>query len=187
VHFSRAISYAKRLIIGEKRTELLFEALIAKGTSLGVLKNYKEAKEAREECYNLVAEFYSPDHPMVLEAGNKLIEHLLSTEEYYDAERFARISYECLTRPVDTESYMVADASESLATAMFRLNRNDKNWDSTEAEMLCRKALRIKNIVYGPNHVMQMRLLATLADILQVKGYICTHICIYINIYDIQG
>jgi hypothetical protein len=48
-----------------------------------------EAKSLREETYIYLSEIYNPEHLLVLKAGGKLIEILIDTGNYYDAERFA--------------------------------------------------------------------------------------------------
>jgi hypothetical protein len=59
--------------------------------------------------YICASEVHHPEHPLVLEAGSLLIMILGRTGDYYDAERFARISYESFTRASsDPESYDVA-------------------------------------------------------------------------------
>lgn len=50
---------------------------------------------------------YYPTHPLVLKTANILIEVLLRTKYFEDDERYARIAYECLIKPVDTESIEV--------------------------------------------------------------------------------
>ena len=84
-----------------------------------------------------------------------MINVLILTEEYEDAERYARISYECLTRSIDTESEEVANAAESLANIMYNLiRRGVEGVNVVEAEMLSRKVLRIRQRVNGANNVV---------------------------------
>lgn len=45
----------------------------------------------------------------LVSAADDMIEVLIKLGEVYDAERYARICYECLTRPVDTESKEVGE------------------------------------------------------------------------------
>jgi hypothetical protein len=62
----------------------------------------------------------------VLNAGGNLIEILNQTGEFYDAERFARVSYDGLTHaPLDPESYEAAKAARNLANApIFMIREN---------------------------------------------------------------
>jgi hypothetical protein len=135
-------------------------------------QKYSEAKTVYEEMYNLVAEAYYVDHPMVLTAANYLINVLILTEEFEDAERYARISYECLTRSVDSECEEIANASESLANVTFELicRKGVEGGDIMEAEMLCRKALRIKEKIHGANQGMTVNTRVHLSNILSVRG-----------------
>jgi hypothetical protein len=76
----------------------------------------------REEAYIYVSQSHDPEHPLVLEAGGELIEILFETGDYYDAERFARVCYEALTRaPLDPNSFEAAIAARNLAIASCNL------------------------------------------------------------------
>jgi hypothetical protein len=73
-----------------------------------------------------------------------LIEILGLTGDYYDAERFARICYDALTRaPLDSNCYEAAEAARNLAEASCNLIRDigPESADIDEAEMLARKAV----------------------------------------------
>jgi hypothetical protein len=98
----KAIVHANEVKCEGDIINLIFSALVTRGEHFVRQKNYNEAKTVFEDLYNLVFEAYYVDHPMVLKAANRLIDVLIQTEEYEDAERYARITYECLTRPVDT-------------------------------------------------------------------------------------
>jgi hypothetical protein len=85
-------------------------------------------------------------HPLVLEAGGQFIEILNLTGDYYDAECFARVCYDILTRsPLDPDSLEAANAASNLANESVNLiNKNGpENADIEESEMLARKAARI--------------------------------------------
>jgi hypothetical protein len=96
----------------------------------------------------LLNETYDPEHPIVLEAGSRLIEILSRTGHHHDnVERFARICYECLTRtPLDPESFEAAEAAGNLSRASFDLIQANGpgSADIDEAEMLAKKAVRKK-------------------------------------------
>jgi tetratricopeptide (TPR) repeat protein len=111
------------------------------------------------------------------------------SEMKQDAEWYARNSYECLTRPVDTESNEVASAAESLATVTFKLllkyeGEGKDHGDITEAEMLVRKALRIREKMFGRNHICTLASLTVLFEILQFAEGLGNH---YDEINDISG
>jgi hypothetical protein len=91
-------------------------------------------------AYVYVSEVYNPKHPLVLRAGGRLIGIL---SHYYDAERFARICYEALTRaPLDPDSFEAAEAAINLVNASCNLIKSNgpDSADKEEAEMLARKA-----------------------------------------------
>jgi hypothetical protein len=167
-----AIAHAKR-VIGEESTQLLYDALSQKGRILNLQLNLSEAKATYEETYNFMVEKFYPDHPLVLEVANSLIKILIRTEEYFDAERFARICYECLTRPIDTESNEVGFAAEALATVTHRLllqNGSSSSFGNIEeVEMLARKALKIKERIHGQNHYFTSSILYLISNILRLK------------------
>jgi tetratricopeptide (TPR) repeat protein len=82
-----AIPHAKRVGDKETKAKVLQHAIMLKGDNLRMQKKYIEAKIVYEECYNLVAEAYYVDHPLVLEAANGLVSVLMRLKENYDAER----------------------------------------------------------------------------------------------------
>jgi hypothetical protein len=90
----------------------------------------------------------------------------------YFAERYARVCYECLNRPIDTESEEIADAAAVLARVSYELiSKNGlESGDILEVEMLARKALRIKEKLFGRNSYKIKPLLSTLCSILELKG-----------------
>jgi tetratricopeptide (TPR) repeat protein len=144
-----ALSHARLVITEDARINLIYQTLIRKGQNLGSQSKNNEAKAVFEELYNFIVEIHYPDHPLVLTAANRMIEILITLEEYEDAERYARISYECLTRPTDTESEEVADAAMTLASVTYNLICCGKDGNMAEAEMLARKSLRITQKNHG--------------------------------------
>jgi tetratricopeptide (TPR) repeat protein len=164
-----ALSHARRVIIEEDKIRLTYEALMTKGYNFQSQSKYNEAKTAYEEVYNFMVEIHYPDHPLVLEAANRMISVLTVLEEYEDAERYARICYECCTRPIDTESEEVADAAVELAHVTSKLILNGKDGDIVEAEMLARKSLRIMQKIYGSNTSNTCPDKITLSNILSAK------------------
>jgi dTDP-4-dehydrorhamnose 3,5-epimerase-like enzyme len=80
-----------------------------------------EAKALREEAYMFVSEVYNPEHPIVLKIGCKLVDILLLTNNYYDAERSARVCYDSLTcAPMNPNSSEAAQAASNLAKKWSR-------------------------------------------------------------------
>jgi tetratricopeptide (TPR) repeat protein len=172
-HYSKqAIFHAKQIRDGEERARDLFDALSSQGTLYYCMGKFIEAKAVREEAYIYVSEIYNPEHPIVLEAGGKLIEILNKTEDYYDAERFARVCYDGLTRPpLDPDSYEAADAAKNLAEASCNLimKNGPEAADIEEAEMLARKAVRIIKHLQGAGNEELSMSLDTLVNILLLK------------------
>lgn len=152
---------------------LCFLALIRIGVSLQTQNKLQEARAIFVECYERMSAFYNPIHPIVIEAGNYLIKLLIETKEYEDAERYARICYESLTRPY-TESNATAIACDSLSLVTLKLLEEGRNsaeyGDLVEAEMLIRKAIDMKNSINGVNHSSSVISLTILSDILRFKG-----------------
>eukprot|EP00596_Hydrurales_sp_CCMP1899_P008816 CAMPEP_0119035960 /NCGR_PEP_ID=MMETSP1177-20130426/3285_1 /TAXON_ID=2985 /ORGANISM="Ochromonas sp, Strain CCMP1899" /LENGTH=354 /DNA_ID=CAMNT_0006994951 /DNA_START=669 /DNA_END=1733 /DNA_ORIENTATION=- len=171
----KARYYAEKLIVGENRTDLIYNILSEKSSHLLCLRRYNEAKIVLEEVYDLMATTYCLDHPLVLKTANLLVKTLIVLKEYYDAQRFASICYEILTRPIDTESDEVADAAYSLARVSFYLIRDQDAERGGEAmerdlkfmEMLLRKAIRIKERINGSHDMGTAEVLIVLVEILQ--------------------
>jgi tetratricopeptide (TPR) repeat protein len=178
-YYYMAILHAGKITEKSSRVELLYYAMIIRGKNLRVQANFDDthvalnkAKAVFEEAYIIVSEAYSLGNPMTLEAANLLISCLIELGEFYDAERYSRMCYECLTRPIDTESLDVADAAESLADVTYRLFLSEglEGGDIVEAEMLARKSLRIKEATFGPDNYMTCPIKIILSNLLQVRG-----------------
>jgi tetratricopeptide (TPR) repeat protein len=164
-----AISHARLVIIEDWRIESIYNALFAKGDSLYSQSRFIEAKAVCEEVYNFMVDIYYTDHPLVLHAANLMIRTITEIGEHKDSERYARISYECLTRPIDNESEVIADAAQTLAQVIHTLICSGEDGDIVEAEMLARKSLRIKEGIHGVNHSLTCTVKITLSNILQRK------------------
>jgi hypothetical protein len=142
--------------VGRKstRTDYVFRALSKKGENLFHQSNsesdYSDSKAVYEEAYNLMAEDYDPTHPKVLTAANHLIRILIKRKEYFDAERYARICYDCLTQSNDNRE-QVAQIAEALAKINYDLvfQNGSAGGDVVEAEMLIRKSIRIIESTLG--------------------------------------
>lgn len=119
-YLDRGISHAKKIMMGDYKIVFLYKSLALKGDTFSHQSKFREAKVVYEELYNMLAETFNPDHPQTLRAANLLINVLIEIEEYEDAERFARISYECL-RSKDTQSIEIANAAEALAYVTCKL------------------------------------------------------------------
>jgi hypothetical protein len=105
------------------------------------------AVEFAEEAYNLVVEAYDPVHVQVQEAANLLIDSLIKNRNYYDAERYAEVTYGNLKdhkNGMDQESEDVAQGAHSFANAIYR-----KGGDLIKAERLAREALSTRSRLYS--------------------------------------
>jgi tetratricopeptide (TPR) repeat protein len=174
-----AILHGGQVTVKSCRIQILYSAMRTRGQNLRYQATFDDsnvtlnkAKAVFEEAYIIVSEAYSLGNPMTLEAANLLISCLIELGEFYDAERYSRMCYECLTRPIDTESLDVADAAESLADVTYRLFLSEglEGGDIVEAEMLARKSLRIKEATFGPDNYMTCPIKIILSNLLQVRG-----------------
>jgi hypothetical protein len=91
---------------------------------------------------------------------------------FHTCTRYARISFELLTRPIDTESEQVANAAQVLADVTYQLiaQNGAADGDILEAEKISRKTVRIKERIHGRDNIHTMRQSETLREILQFKG-----------------
>jgi hypothetical protein len=124
------------------KIKMVYDVLSNLGQLYHTMGKVSEAKATREEAYCSISEVYDPEHPLVLEAGTRLIEILKVTKKYYDAERFSRICYESLTRtPLDPDSFQIANAAINLATISIHLIRTKgpEGADIIEADFPVRK------------------------------------------------
>jgi tetratricopeptide (TPR) repeat protein len=85
--YERAITFAELIVVAEERTEILHSTLCAKVRLLHDRSKFVESRAVYEKVYNMLANLYYPDHPLVLKATNDLIECLIIAKEYHDAER----------------------------------------------------------------------------------------------------
>jgi hypothetical protein len=172
-----AILHGGQVTVKSCRIQILYSAMRTRGQNLRYQATFDDsnvtlnkAKAVFEEAYILVSEAYSLDNPMALEAADCLNKCLIELGEFYDAERYSRMSYECLTRPIDTESLDVANAAESLADVIYQLFlcKGLEGGDIVEAEMLARKSLRILEATFGSDDICTIKVL--LSNILQIRG-----------------
>lgn len=107
-HGSKAVFYAKLVMVSEKQTNLLYWALTTFGISLYQLYEYKKAKANFEECYVLILD---PTNHLSFKIANELIDTLIRLKEYHTAERYACHWYDSLME-IDKESIDVSSAAE---------------------------------------------------------------------------
>jgi tetratricopeptide (TPR) repeat protein len=151
-HCQRCLTYSKIMKGKDKSaTELILAALDTYAKLRTRQDNLSAAITFAEESYNLVVVAYDVSHPRVQEAANTLIDILIKKEQYFDAERYAEVTYGNLR---DLNNGMVqkdtdfAQGSYNLAHVVFLQNGN-----LVRAEKLSREALRIRERLDGPlNH-----------------------------------
>jgi hypothetical protein len=103
--------------------------------------NYSGAVSFAEEAYNLVVEAYDPVHPVpqVQEAAGILIVILIAKGDYYDAERYAQVTYSNLRDKksgMDQEGEEMANGAYIFTDIIFR-----QNGDFVKTEELAREYL----------------------------------------------
>mmetsp|Transcript_33675 Transcript_33675/g.32143 ORF Transcript_33675/g.32143 Transcript_33675/m.32143 type:complete len:464 (+) Transcript_33675:141-1532(+) len=150
-HCQRSLKYAKRFgIEGEGKIDLIFSALT---TYIELRKRQCDkvgAVTLAEEAYNLLVVAYDCVHPKVQEAAGVLINCLINSNDSYNAERYAEVTYSNLRdkkNGIDQEGDLVAEGSTNLAEAIIR-----QHGDLIRAEGLARDALRIRMQVHGSDH-----------------------------------
>jgi hypothetical protein len=93
-HCQQCLVYSRRYgLEGEEKTINIFDALSSYSNLRQRQKDYSGAVTFAEEAYNLVVEFYDPVHPQLQEAAGILIHILIAKGDYYDAERYAQVTY----------------------------------------------------------------------------------------------
>jgi hypothetical protein len=93
-HCQRCLAYSRRYgLEGENKITDSLTALKIYCNLRQRQKGYSSAVTFAEEAYNLVVEAYDPIHPQVQEADGILIGILIAKGDYYDAERYAQVTY----------------------------------------------------------------------------------------------
>jgi tetratricopeptide (TPR) repeat protein len=148
-YIEKSLFYARK--IGQEN--ILYKALTSKGSYLTFQSRDKEAKACYEEGYEIMSALHSLDHPVVLEAAKHIITNCMNLKDYYDCERYARVVYQYVSRPIDRENLDVADAALDLSSALCGLisERGAEGGSIVEAEMLVRKSIRISEGKFSPD------------------------------------
>jgi hypothetical protein len=155
-HCQRCLTYSRSYRIeGEDKTSFVSTALIAYCDLRERQGKYLDALKFAEECYNLLAEAYSPKDLHVQKAALILTRITIKIGNLCDGERFAKTSYETLRDKFDiyvTDSCtaslgLVATSSHNFANVIYR-----GKGDMIQAEGHARTALSIRDRIYGTNH-----------------------------------
>jgi hypothetical protein len=129
---------------------MIFEGLQVYVSLRELQGKFLDAVTFAEEGYNVVVEAYDPVHPKTQEAASILIQLLIKKGDFYNAERFAVITYGNLRdkkNGIDQDSEMVAAGAFNLAGVIYQQQGN-----LVKAEELAREALRIRELVYPSHH-----------------------------------
>jgi tetratricopeptide (TPR) repeat protein len=168
-HCQRCLAYSRRYgLEGEKKITHILAALIIYCHLRQRQSDYSGAVAFAEEAYNLVVEAYDPVHPQVQEAAGVLIEVLIAKGDFYDAERYAQVTYGNLRdkkNGIDQESEAVAKGAYNLANVIHR-----QKGDLIKAEELARESLRIRTLIYDSNYSIIDLNCGLLARILGAQG-----------------
>jgi tetratricopeptide (TPR) repeat protein len=171
-HIEKSIMHSKKMKDGKEKVEQLYKSFSSLANTYYTMNNLTESKAYREEAYMCVSEMYNPEHPLVLEAGGHLITILGRTGDFYDAERFARICYEGLTRhPLNPDSCEAAKAAGDLSEASINMieAKGPESADIIEAEMLARKAVRIMKELKGCGSLEFLNAFNSLSKVIMLK------------------
>lgn len=162
--------YAKRVLVEEKRIEILHEALLMEAENFGCQSKYIEAKRICDEVYELLFVAYTPYDPRAIKSANHLVHTLIFLEEFEDAERYARVCYERLLELGDDGRIELGEAEEAVSDVMSELLRTNSTecGSISEAEVLARKAINIETRHYGKDQ--SANVLITLYNILNLKA-----------------
>lgn len=194
--FDSAIMYARKVGIEEKKTDLLWDALISSGVKLHKQSKGIEAKAVFQEPCKRALQFYSPYHPVLTKAVRPYLAILSSSKEHADAVYYARSCYESLTT-VDVN--FERERNEDIADTAFLLSsisyishkyNNNTGGNIVEMETLARKALHIYESIHDdPTHPSTGSAITQLISVLQLhenpndeyKGLLGRSLAIYIK------
>jgi tetratricopeptide (TPR) repeat protein len=169
VHCQRYLAYSKRFgIEGEEKTSMIFRALLYHYDLREKQDNKSGAIHFAEDAYNLVVEAYDCVHPQVQEAAGVLIHGLIAKGDYYDAERYAQVTYSNLRdkkNGIDQDDDEIATSAYNLAYVLYCQKVN-----LAKAEEYAREALNIRTKIHGSNDNCVGRSCDLLAEILRDEG-----------------
>jgi hypothetical protein len=148
-HMKEALTAARHIgYENNGESSNLIEALKNMAHISGLIENGEAIKYA-EEAYILVSGENAPEHPDVQGAATCLIDTCLETGNFVDAERFARINYECLidsNNKTDRNSTAFTYAKSQLARVWFKTPPDQRIGGpeaAEEAETLLRESCDI--------------------------------------------
>jgi hypothetical protein len=166
-HCQRGLAYSKMGPINENKTYSIFAALQTYCYLRERQGNLSDALNYAEEGYNLVVEAYDPVHPQVQEAAGVLINILTVKGDFYNAERFAQVTYENLQdkkNGMNQEGEEAARGGHNLAKVILL-----QKGDLKKAEKLARESLRIRNQLHSSDYYKVADSCTLLANILKAQ------------------
>jgi tetratricopeptide (TPR) repeat protein len=104
-HYEEALAAARHCSHENDRKLLILVPALQSMANILNLMVTKEGAKYAEEAYLIVSGEHGPEHPDVQGAANYLIDSYLRMNNFVDAERFARINYECLIDPIHRINY----------------------------------------------------------------------------------
>jgi hypothetical protein len=180
-HYQEALTAARHCQQEDENKLESSDLFYALKNMASILRNGEGTKYA-EEAYILVSSQHGPEHPDVQEAAAYLVDSCLQIRNFADAERFARITYECLIDPnnnVDRKGAIIALAKRQMAK-VWLLTPPDQQIGgieaAEEAETLALEACDIfENMERGeglPNTITDFlsTSLRTVAEVMIARG-----------------
>ena len=162
--------------LNDRPIEAIDDALRCKFNALNTMGRDKEALECAKEWYCLYPTNHT--HPPAIKASFYLIESCIHNNEYFDAELYARTTWETITLsrdshiPDDQRQWFTAQGAYYLAFAMLHLAQNgdippeSNQAVGQEAIALARRALEIHTQLNGLEHKDVANAMKLLADAL---------------------
>ena len=182
-NYLQALRYAelaltKLKLLKDRPLEALDDAYSFKTSSLQFLGRFGEAMENAKERYTMWA-MTNIRHPRSIWAAFDLIDCCIHTEEFVDAELFARTAYEIINEktdniiPMDERPEILARGAYYLAQATYLLAKaggiapEAKQEAGVKAIALAREALELGTQLYGAESDNVAGDLGTLAGMLE--------------------
>ena len=132
-HMQEALAAARHVDYRNDEGPLdLIEAL--KNMASGCALINREATKYAEEAYIIASGHYGPEDPRVQDSTTYLVDSCLQAKNYIDAERFARITYECMIDPNNCGGKLVIDGKIQLARVWLHTHPDQRTGGPEAAE-----------------------------------------------------
>jgi tetratricopeptide (TPR) repeat protein len=151
-HCQRCLAYSRKAPVDEDKIYMIFAALHTYCILRERQGNLSDALNYAEEGYNVVVEAYDPVHPLVQKAAGVSINILIVKGDFYDAERFAKVTYENLR---DKKNGMNQEGEE-MAMGGYNLARIIllQKGDLIKAEKFAKESLVIRSQLYSSDTII---------------------------------